>query len=146
MRRAGVLLLLASCTPDPPPKTVAAPSATAPRAAPEQDAGPTRIADCLTVAQDGAGPTGTVEGTVAAGKDGLFMMRLKKPRCVVGLPGATFISEVALASTGFDLRPLVGARIRAHGEAIAGQTDLGGPAVVVLVKDVDRVPLDEPGP
>ena len=131
------------------PSSPSSSSSTPPRA---EDAGapaeasPSRLASCLAVAEDGAGPTGSVEGTVASGKDGLFTLRLLKPRCVVGLQGASFVAEVALVSTGFDLRPLVGARVRAHGEAIAGQTDMGGPAVVVMVKEVDRLPMDEPTP
>ena len=77
---------------------------------------------------------------------GLFSLRLRRPRCVVGLPRSSFLTEVAVATAGPDLRPLIDAPVRLRGEAIAGENDMGGPAAVVVVKEVERlVPTpDEP--
>jgi hypothetical protein len=79
----------------------------------------------------------SVEG-VLRGAGGLLALRLARPRCVVGLPRAGFITEVAIASAGPDLRPLVDARVKISGDVIAGENDMGGPALVVLAKEVER--------
>ena len=87
-----------------------------------------------------------VEGTLRA-SSGLFSLRLRRPRCVVGLPRSSFLTEVAVATAGPDLRPLVDAPVRVRGEVIAGENDMGGAAVVVLVKDVERlVPIRDTEP
>jgi hypothetical protein len=106
---------------------------------------------CLIVAQDG-GPEATAEGRLerALAFDGsstqLLVLRLTRPRCVVGLPRSEFLTEVYVATTGTDLRPLLDHFVRVRGDAIAGTNDLGGPAVVILVKDVERAlpPAPEP--
>ena len=76
----------------------------------------------------------------------MLSLRLDRPRCVVGLPRAGFLTEVAIATAGPDLRPLIDARVRIRGDVIAGENDMGGPALVVLAKDIDRVvrAADEP--
>ncbi len=76
----------------------------------------------------------------------MFTLRLGRPRCVVGLPRSSFLSEVAVATAGPDLRPLLDAHVRLRGDVIAGENDMGGSAVVVLVKEVERLTptADEP--
>jgi len=76
----------------------------------------------------------------------MLSLRLDRPRCVVGLPRVGFLTDVAIATAGPDLRPLVDARVRIHGDAIAGENDMGGAAIVVLAKDIERVvrAIDEP--
>jgi hypothetical protein len=70
-----------------------------------------------------------------------------QPRCVVGFPRAHFVSEIWIASTGPDLRPLVDTRIRITGDAIRGEGDLGEAAIVLLARDVERLPaMDELAP
>jgi len=97
---------------------------------------------CIVV---GAGPT-TVDGVLRAGAGGLFTLKLARPRCVVGLPRASFVTEVAVATAAADLRPLVDAHVRLRGTILAGENDLGGPAVVLLARDVERIvpAADEP--
>ena len=100
----------------------------------------TRAEPCIVVGAEVA-----VEGNLR-GSSGLFSLRLRRPRCVVGLPRSSFLTEVALATAGPDLRPLIDAPVRLRGEVIAGENDMGGPAAVVVVKEVERlVPTpDEP--
>jgi hypothetical protein len=96
---------------------------------------------------DFAGQPSTVEGVlkaVSTTSDGKrapagFVLRLAHPRCVVGVAHASFLVEVYIATTGTDLRPFLDARVRITGDVIGGTTDVGGAAVVILAKDVERV-------
>jgi hypothetical protein len=121
--------------------------ARAPTAEPHVEA-PTdvpRMAPCLVVSVEDARAV-TVEGTlVAVHGPTPFALRLVAPRCVVGLPRVSFLTEVQIAHTGADLRPLTDARLRIRGDAIVGESDVGAPAVIVLATDVERLePVDDP--
>lgn len=108
---------------------------------------PTTSAPCIVV-----GATASAEGTLVArsGPDDApalgLALRLTRPRCIAGLPRAGFVTEVAVATAGPDLRPLIDARVRLEGDVIAGENDMGGPAVVLLVKGIERLApaSDEP--
>lgn len=69
----------------------------------------------------------------------MLSLRLDRARCVVGLPRAGYLTEVAIATAGPDLRPLIESRVRIHGDVIAGENDMGGPALIVLAKDIERM-------
>jgi hypothetical protein len=120
----------------PPPKGVSTTASTTTKEPPR---------NCLVVHEE-APENVEVEGTLVASQGGGFVLRLARPRCVLGLRGASFVAEVHVASTGLDLRPLVGARIRASGDGIAGQSDLGGAAVVVIASHIERVAEPQDGP
>ena len=111
------------------------PSSAAPEGAP-----PT-TAPCLAVGPDPAGVRATLEGRLAADEPGgrLLLLRLARPRCVLGLERTSYVRDVAVASTGTDLRPLVGHDVRVAGAIIAGSTDLGRPAMVLLVREIERL-------
>jgi hypothetical protein len=101
---------------------------------------------CLVVHEDVSGQSAAVEGVVieaktAGGKaaPAPLLIRLAHARCVVGLPHTRVAKEVWIASTGADLRPFVGARVRMTGDVIGGMTDNGEAAVVLLVRDVERL-------
>lgn len=104
--------------------------------------------DCLVVQPDFGGHPSSVEGTLQIAEgDGAkhgaapsLVLRLARPRCIVGLEHASYIAEVFVASAGGDLRPLVGARVRITGDLLAGASDMGGAAVVILANDVERLP------
>jgi hypothetical protein len=102
-------------------------------------------AACLVVQADSAPAPASVEGTLslAASIDGkpapgLLVLRLVRPRCIVGLAHASYVTEVYVASTGTDLRPFLDQHIQITGDLLAGNNDLGGPAVVLLAKDFAR--------
>jgi hypothetical protein len=92
---------------------------------------------CIVVREEPAGIETNVEGTLEQDKD-TFVLRLDHPRCVVGLKGSSVLVEVGIVSTGFDLRPMVGQKIRATGEAAPSTSSLGGPSVVVITSQVAR--------
>jgi hypothetical protein len=109
-----------------------------------REAGP----DCIVV--DGPEPV-SVEGVLTEGSSdappvtggragALVVLRLARARCVDGLPRAGFVREVLVASTGMDLRPLVGRAVRLTGTTLAGTNDVGGPAVILLARDAERLP------
>lgn len=101
-------------------------------------------AGCIVLRADFAPEPAIVEGLLAKTSNDAappFVMRLVRPRCVVGLERASFVTEVYVASTAADLRPLVGARLTITGDAIGGTNDLGGPAVILLAKDFARLEL-----
>jgi hypothetical protein len=108
-----------------------APAATTTRAT--SDAGSTGA--CLVVAPDGSGSPATVEGALVTARS----LRLSAPRCVVGLERGSIVTEVAVATAGPDLRPLIGARVRITGTVLGGENDLGGSALVILATDVARL-------
>lgn len=112
-------------------------------AAPPSSRTPIDGAACIVLRGELAEQTTSVEGvlTKAHGDTDVspFVLRLARPRCIVGLEHARFVTEVYVASTGADLRPLVDASLRITGDAIAGKTDLGGPAVLILAKDFERI-------
>src|SRR5262249_18697408 len=142
-------LPLASCASEPKGKAGAAEGPEAPLAfASPPPAARTSAnvasAPCVVVRGDLGGQPASVEGvlTKASSTNGAasapFVLQLTRPRCVVGLPHTSFLTEVYVASTGMDLRPLVDMRIRVTGDVIGGANDLGGPAVVILAKDIER--------
>jgi hypothetical protein len=101
---------------------------------------------CLVVREDVGGQSATIEGVVTEAKaesrkpgPAPLLIRLANARCVVGLPHTRVATEVWIASTGADLRPFVGARVRMTGDVIGGATDNGEAAVVLLVRDVERL-------
>jgi hypothetical protein len=97
---------------------------------------------CIVVQGDFAPQPTTVDGVLAktTGRAAApFVLRLIRPRCIVGLERSSVLTEVYVASTAADLRPLVDARLRITGDAIAGTNDLGGPAVILLAKDFERL-------
>ena len=99
---------------------------------------------CIVVQGEYGGTTVSVEGvllaaTGARGTSAPLTLRLTGPRCVIGLPRAAVLTEVAIATAGPDLRPFLDTRVRITGEAVGGEGDLGGPAVVILAKDVARL-------
>jgi hypothetical protein len=100
------------------------------------------MAPCLVVSAEEARAV-MVEGTLVAtrGTSGPtpFALRLLSPRCVAGLPRVSFLTEVQIAHTGTDLRPLVDARVRIRGDAIVGESDVGAPAIIVLAADIERL-------
>ena len=120
----------------------------APSSSPAQAADRTPARECLVVDGEHASVPATVEGVLLAAKapgDAPMMLRLSRPRCVVGLPRASYLTEVAVSTAGPDLRPLLGARVRIRGDALGGENDLGGPALIVLAKDVERLePTGDP--
>jgi hypothetical protein len=98
----------------------------------------------------GESATTTLEGVLRIAKGGdkrdsapALFLRLPSARCVVGFARASYVSEVWIATTGVDLRPFVDTRVRLTGEAIAGTSDMGEAAIVLLVRDVDRAPPRE---
>jgi hypothetical protein len=110
---------------------------------------------CIVVQGEFGGQPTTVDGELsiapksADGKVAVapLLLRLTQPRCLVGVPRMNFITEIYVASANADLRPLVGQRIQITGDAVGGTNDLGGPAVVILAKDVARagaIPADGP--
>lgn len=109
---------------------------------------------CIVVQMEGETPAATVEGRLAQASgsaDGLrgqplMLLRLSRARCVVGLARASYLTEVYVASTGADLRPLLGQAVRISGSALGGVNDLGGPAVVILANDVERLALPDAPP
>jgi hypothetical protein len=109
---------------------------------PSQPDGTLAKGDCIVVQADFATHPASIEGVLGKSDDAKatapFVLRLTRPRCVVGLPRASFVTEVFVASTNADLRPLVGARLRLTGDAIGGTTDLGAPAIILLAKDIER--------
>jgi hypothetical protein len=109
------------------------PPAVAPLAVPED--GPP--SPCIVVRDEPSGIETNVEGLLSRTEDA-FVLRLDRPRCVVGLKGSSVLVEVSLVSTGFDLRPMVGEKVRATGEAAPSTSALGGPAVVVITSRVER--------
>jgi hypothetical protein len=120
----------------------------APSAAPRVEATTEipRMAPCLVVSVEDARAV-TVEGTLVATPGPTpFALRLVSPRCVVGLPRVSFLTEVQIAHTGADLRPLTDARLRIRGDAIVGESDVGAPAlIIVLAADIERLePAEEP--
>ena len=139
-------------TVEPPRATAASPTdaASLPADTATPDA-PTRTgasAGCVVVQGDFAPQPTSIEGVLVKSTNpgaAPFVLRLARPRCVVGLERGSLLTEVYVASTAADLRPLVGARLKITGDAIAGSNDLGGPAVIVLARDVERLlPADEP--
>jgi hypothetical protein len=80
-----------------------------------------------------------LEGTLGRKGGEGFVLHLDDPRCVVGLPRARIVTDVAIATAGPDLRPFLDSHIRVTGDALSGENDMGGSAVVVLVKDVTRL-------
>ncbi|OJY29569.1 MAG: hypothetical protein BGO98_47885 [Myxococcales bacterium 68-20] len=162
VQRPGALLLvlLAACGGDPSRRSAEAPraaegngaaleapapmsSASAmPSGAPS--AGMTSGTPCIVVQGEYGGTTVSVEGVLIAatstrGMSTPLALRLTGPRCVIGLPRASVLTEVAIATAGPDLRPFLDTRVRITGEAVGGASDLGGPAVVILAKDVARL-------
>ena len=147
-RGRGLLLFLAGCSAGAPPPAPAAvvarpatPSASAP-APPSLDAGAPAPADCIVVdaatALEGTLLRATSELPGARPTPGL-VLRLTRPRCVVGLERAGFVTEVSIATVATDLRPLEGARVRLRGTVLGGTNEAGGPAVVLLAEDVSRL-------
>lgn len=157
---ALLLVLLAACGGDPSRRSPealraaeghgAAPEAPLPRSsAPAMpsgapSAGRTAGAPCIIVQGEYGGTAVSVEGvlvaaTSARGPSTPLALRLTGPRCVIGLPRASVLTEVAIATAGPDLRPFLDMRVRISGEAVGGESDLGGPAVVILAKDVARL-------
>lgn len=123
MRTVSIALALVACggVAEPAPRQVA-------RQVPAR----AEEAPCFVV-----GDEATAEGTLDRDGDA-FVLRLDRPRCVEGLRGANVLVEVGVVSTGFDLRPLVGQRIRASGAALPATSPLGGPTVVLLVRQAER--------
>lgn len=144
MRRALVVLALtlpacaAERRPAPPPAEPAAGPAISPSA--RAVSGPR---DCIVVGPE-TNTTAALEGVLGTGERGLapFTLRLLAPRCVVGLPHVAIVTSVFVASTGADLRPLAsgGAPLRITGEIVAGESDLGTPALVLLAGEIERLP------
>jgi hypothetical protein len=139
MRFLALGLALVACASHREPANVASPAPPASTAnAPERLETP-RMAPCLVVSAEEALPV-TVEGTLVATRGPTpFALRLISPRCVVGLPRVSFLTEVQIAYTGADLRPLTDARLRIRGEALIGESDVGAPALIVLAADVERL-------
>ena len=54
-----------------------------------------------------------------------------------------FFTELDVATSGPDLRPFIDKRVRLSGDVLGGDSDLGGAAVVLVVKDIARL---EPAP
>ena len=101
---------------------------------------------CLVLQGDFAGQPAVIEGTLSLAKDRsrsgsgpALVLRLTRPRCTVGLPRVSIVTEVAVAATAADLRPFVDQRIRITGDLLGGEGDMGGAAVVILAKDVVRL-------
>jgi hypothetical protein len=141
-----VLLLFAiacSSTPKPtakkaePEEVVPTPVASSSSSAP-----PRR--DCIIVQDENPVPVRVVGVLVkaaaasGASTDAPFLLRLSEPRCVIGLPRASFVREVYVATAGPDLRPLVDRKLLIEGNAIGGLSDMGGPAVIVLAKNIEN--------
>lgn len=138
----GALACASSSTPPKPAPTEPAGVSSSPAPAP-----PRR--DCIVVQDENPVPVRVVGVLVKAaaspgGADAPFVLRLSEPRCVIGLPRASFVREVYVATAGPDLRPLVERRLRIEGNAIGGLSDMGGPAVIVLAKDIENA--NEPPP
>ena len=157
---ALLLVLVAACGGDPSRRSAEAPRAAersgAAPVAPAQtssasampsgapSAGATAGTPCIVVQGEYGGTTVSVEGvliaaTSARGMPTPLALRLTGPRCVIGLPRGSILTEVAIATAGPDLRPFLDTRVRITGEAVGGEGDLGGPAVVILAKDVARL-------
>lgn len=95
---------------------------------------------CIVVQGEANSTTAVVEGLLLATRSSLpLVLRLSAPRCVVGLARGSVVTEVAVATAGPDLRPLVGARLRIAGDALAGDNDMGGAAVIIVARDVARL-------
>ena len=150
MRRLAVVVAVAvaGCTstqPRPPPRPPLPPVA---GQAPPSVPAPTSPGTCLFIHAESATPA-IVEGKLVFVRNAMtpFTLHLTRPRCVVGLARALFVMDVQIASSGPDLRPLVGSTLRIEGDALAGENALGGPAVVVLARDFIRVaPTDDDDP
>jgi hypothetical protein len=125
----------------PEPEGGVSPTASAPTGRPSARP-PLDRADCIVVRGELAPQPTSVEGVLTkAPGDAIaapFVLHLTRPRCVIGLEHASFVTDVYVASTGADLRPLLNARLRVTGDAIAGESDVGGPAIVLLAKDFER--------
>jgi hypothetical protein len=111
---------------------------------------PSSVAPCIVVRPDDRAEPATVEGVLtdaaesasgarSPGLSGPFSIHLSRPRCIVGLAHASYVTDVAVATPDADLRPFLYARVRVTGDAIGGTTDLGGPAVAILARDVTRL-------
>jgi hypothetical protein len=125
---ALIATLLLSCSP-----TV---TAVAPPPRPKE---PAASPECIVVGED-ASPV-VVSGTLRPTEQpGTLVLRLIEPRCVIGAARASVLTEVMLVSDGFDLRPLVGDRIRATGHALADASTPEGPAVIIVARSVERLP------
>ena len=144
MRRAAIASFLLSCSSAPAPAARAPETATAtatasaPPPSPAPHPPPTAArprGPCIVVGEDA--PETSVEGTVRA-SGGALALRLVEPRCVAGIEGASVVTEVGLASEGFDLRPLRDARVRVVGHAI-GEATPEGPMIVVIAASAERL-------
>src|SRR5262245_30090352 len=74
---------------------------------------------CIILETEAAGRPTELEGVLFAmkaanGKAPVapLILRLTRPRCVVGLEHASVVTEVYIASTGIDVRPFLTQRIR----------------------------------
>jgi hypothetical protein len=98
--------------------------------------------ECILVQDENPVPVRVVgvlkKASSPNGTDAPFVLHLKEARCVIGLPRASFVREVYVATTGPDLRPLVDRPISITGNAIGGLSDMGGPAVIVLARDIEN--------
>lgn len=57
---------------------------------------------------------------------------------MVGLAHAHLVTEVYIATSGPDLRPLVDQRLRITGATIGAMNDMGGSAIIILARDIER--------